>query len=168
MQLSDRDIAQEVTLGGLRIEPLPGPQAFQPASVEIHIDWEGQTPELIIFPDEFLLAHTFEKVTVPDYLVLDLKGKSSWGRLGLQIHATAGLIDPGFSGQIVLELKNLNHEEVIRVPRYAAIGQLTVTRLSSPCMRPYGSVELGSHYQGQVGTVTSVLADTLEREPPKF
>ena len=159
MQLSDRDIANEVTMGGLRIEPLPGPGAFQPASIEVHIDWDAAA-EVVAWtlePGEFRLFHTFEKVTVPDYLVLDLKGKSSWGRLGLLIHLTAGLIDPGFSGQITLELKNAHHEEAITIPRYAAIGQLTVHRLSSPCLRPYGTPELNSHYQGQTGTTPSYL-----------
>lgn len=165
--LSDRDIQAELGReGGLRISPWPGFPHLQPASIEYRIEWalgcdtdhaDGPCEDqlMVLQPGEFRLANTRETVTVPDYLLVRAEGKSSWARLGLQIHATAGFCDPGFSGQVTLELKNLHHENPITIPYDAWIGQFLVCRLSSPAVRPYGHPDLGSHYQGQFGTTPS-------------
>ena len=76
--------------------------------------------------------------------------------LGLLVHATAGWIDPGFSGQIVLELKNLS-DKPITLRQGQPVAQLVFHQLTRPAQRPYGHPELGSHYQNQKGTVHSYL-----------
>jgi dCTP deaminase len=139
----------------LVIDPMPSDKAFQPASIEYRIDWGAEDYRITLKPGEFRLAHTLEQITVPDHLLVKAEGKSSWARLGLQVHATAGYVDPGFSGQVTLELKNLHHEEPIEITRHAVIGQFLVCRLSGPVQRPYGHPGLNSHYQGQAGTTPS-------------
>jgi dCTP deaminase len=90
----------------------------------------------ILHPGEFVLASTYEVITLPDDIAGRLEGKSSLGRLGLLTHSTAGFIDPGFSGHITLELSN-------------------VANLPSPAEHPYGSEKYGSRYQGQRGPTAS-------------
>lgn len=107
-------------------------------------------------PGEFALGSTLEKVTLPATLCAQVNGKSSLGRLGLLVHATAGFVDPGFSGELTLELKNLSNH-VIPLSRGMAVAQLVFHRLTSPAQRPYGHEELGSHYQGQVGIRRSYM-----------
>lgn len=164
MYLSDGGIRWYLAAGSLAIDPTPPDGAFQPASVEYRIDWgsdcECGVPDcidgqMVLLPGEFRLAHTLERITIPDDLLVRAEGKSSWARLGLLVHATAGHLDPGFSGQVTLELKNLHHKNPITVNRHDVIGQFLVCRLSSPVLRPYGHPELGNHYQGQVGTTRS-------------
>jgi dCTP deaminase len=169
--LSDRDIQAELLKeGGLRISPWPGFPHIQPASVEYRIEWEGACDvdhgddvtcdglQMVLQPGEFRLANTRETITIPDYLLVRAEGKSSWARMGLLVHATAGHLDPGFTGQVTLELKNLHHENPITIPYDAWIGQFLVCRLSSPTQRPYGHPDLANHYQGQVGTTSSWMA----------
>jgi len=83
-----------------------------------------------------------------------VEGKSSLGRLGLLTHATAGFIDPGFSGRITLELFNVATLPVTLWPGMK-IGQLCFFEMSSPVEHLYGSAEAGSHYQGQRGPTPS-------------
>jgi len=73
---------------------------------------------------------------------------SSLGRLGLLIHSTAGYVDPGWKGNLTLELSNVAN---LPIALYFGmkIGQISFFRMSSPVERPYGSKELGSKYQGQ-------------------
>ena len=66
----------------------------------------GEEP-FILHPGEFVLGSTLEVVTLPDDLAARVEGKSSLGRLGLLTHATAGFVDPGFSGHVTLELANV-------------------------------------------------------------
>jgi deoxycytidine triphosphate deaminase len=79
---------------------------------------------------------------------------SSLGRLGLLTHSTAGFIDPGFTGHITLELSNVANLPITLWPG-KKIGQLCLFRLSSPAEHPYGSVGVGSRYQGQRGPTPS-------------
>lgn len=108
----------------------------------------------ILHPGEFVLGSTIERVTLGAAFVARLEGKSSLGRLGLLCHATAGWIDPGFSGRITLELSNVSNLP-IKVYPGMPIGQLSFARLSSPARRPYGSETTGSKYQGQDGPTQS-------------
>jgi deoxycytidine triphosphate deaminase len=73
---------------------------------------------------------------------------SSIGRLGLIVHATAGFCDPGWRGTLTLELNNLTRVPIKLYPGLP-IAQLSFMALDRPALRPYGSPELGSHYQGQ-------------------
>ena len=96
----------------------------------------------------FILGVTLEHVSVPDYLVARIEGRSSLARLGLIVHTTAGYVDPGWDGRLTLELVNLN-EEPIALKAGMSIAQLSVERLESPAERPYGSPGLGSKYRGE-------------------
>ena len=108
----------------------------------------------VIHPGEFVLGRTLERVELPDDIVARIEGKSSIGRLGLIVHATAGFVDPGFKGTLTLEITNLTR---IPIKLYAGlpIAQLSFMTLDAPAERPYGSAELGSHYQGQLAATES-------------
>jgi dCTP deaminase len=108
----------------------------------------------VIHPGEFVLGVTLEYVELPDDIVARIEGKSSLGRLGLIVHATAGFVDPGFKGTLTLEITNLTR---VPIKLYAGlpIAQLSFMALDAPAERPYGSAELGSHYQGQVAATES-------------
>lgn len=112
----------------------------------------GQCPG--IKGGDFWLASTAEKVHIPRNLVAQVNGKSSLARKGLIVHTTAGFIDPGFRGQITLELKNVSAGP-IKLTAGMPICQLVFFQMTSPSERPYGSKGLGSRYQGQAGPTRS-------------
>ena len=87
----------------------------------------GDEP-FILHPGEFVLGSTLEVVTLPDDLAARVEGKSSLGRLGLLTHATAGFVDPGFSGHVTLELANVATLPIKLYPGMK-IGQLCFFRL---------------------------------------
>jgi len=178
--LSDRDIRKEIESGRVGIEPFEA-DMVQPSSVDVridryfrvfenhrypHIDPAEEQAELtrlvepdgadpfILHPGEFVLACTYEVVTLPDDVAARLEGKSSLGRLGLLTHSTAGFIDAGFSGHVTLELSNMATLPIKLWPGMK-IGQLCFFRLSSPAEAPYGSGATGSRYQGQRGPTAS-------------
>lgn len=180
MLLSDRDIRAEVQTGRVRVEPYEEAMV-QPSSIDVRLDrffrvFEnhkysvidpsveqseltrevevGPKEFFILHPGEFVLASTYEIISLPDDLAGRLEGKSSLGRLGLLTHSTAGFIDPGFSGHITLELSNVANLPVKLFPGMK-IGQLCLIRLSSPAEHPYGSALYGSRYQGQRGPTAS-------------
>jgi dCTP deaminase len=178
--LSDRDILAEITAERIRVEPYDEAM-IQPSSIDFrldryfrvfenhrypHIDPAVDQSDLtrvvepeddepfILHPGEFVLGSTFEVVTLPDDLAARVEGKSSLGRLGLLTHATAGFVDPGFSGHVTLELANVATLPIKLYPGMK-IGQLCFFRLSSPAAHPYGSEKYGSRYQGQRGPTPS-------------
>jgi dCTP deaminase len=178
--LSDRDIRAEVDAGRVVLDPYDD-SMVQPSSVDVRIDRffrlfdnhkypvidpSQEQPELtrlvevepdeafVLHPGEFVLASTFEVVTLPDDVAARLEGKSSLGRLGLLTHSTAGFIDPGFSGHVTLELSNVATLPIKLWPGMK-IGQLCFFRLSSAAEKPYGSTSAGSRYQGQRGPTAS-------------
>ena len=180
MLLSDRDIAAEIKAGRVQVEPFD-PAMIQPSSVDVRLDrffrvFENhryevidpsiEQPDLtrevavapedffILHPGEFVLASTYEVITLPDDIAGRLEGKSSLGRLGLLTHSTAGFIDPGFSGHITLELSNVANLPVKLYPGMK-IEQLCLIKLSSTAEHPYGSAVYGSRYQGQRGPTPS-------------
>jgi dCTP deaminase len=108
----------------------------------------------VIHPGEFCLGRTLEWVEIPDDIVARIEGKSSIGRLGLIVHATAGFIDPGFSGTLTLEITNLTRIPIKLYPGLP-IAQLSFMGLDRAAERPYGHPDLGSHYQGQVEATES-------------
>ena len=180
MLLSDRDIRSEINAGRVAVEPFEEAM-IQPSSVDVRLDkffrvFENHkysvidpsieqaelTREVIaegdeafiLHPGEFVLASTYEVITLPDDIAGRLEGKSSLGRLGLLTHSTAGFIDPGFSGHITLELSNVANLPVKLYPGMK-IGQLCLIKLSSPAEHPYGSAIYASRYQGQRGPTPS-------------
>lgn len=111
----------------------------------------------ILDPGEFILGCTEEMVTLPNNIAARFEGKSSLGRLGLATHVTAGFIDPGFQGQITLEIKNMNHLPIAISPGMR-IGQLCFFE-TEPAEHPYGSEEAGSHYQHQIGPTVARVSE---------
>ncbi len=92
---------------------------------------------------------------------------SSLGRLGLLIHSTAGYVDPGWKGNLTLELSNVANLP-IALYHGMKIGQISFFKMSSPVERPYGSKELGSKYQGQsTPTASAFYRDFEDGRPPE-
>ena len=180
MILSDRDILQEIQAGRIAIDPFDR-ECVQPSSVDLHLGNKlllfrnshrpyidvrqpvdelmephevGYTESFAVHPLEVLLASTYEAVTLPDDIVARLEGKSSLARLGLQIHATAGFVDPGWHGVLTLELSNVTKFPILIYPGMK-IAQISFMRMSSPVLVPYGSARLNSKYQGERGPMAS-------------
>jgi dCTP deaminase len=190
MILSDADILDRMEAGDLVVEPLDDPELqIQPASVDlrlgreflefqrtnipcIHPDSEQEVSEyvtethvdegeeFILHPGDFVLGTTKERVEIPADLIAHVEGRSSFGRLAVVIHATAGVVDPGYCGQITLELSNLGTAPVALKPD-TRISQLIFTELKRPAERPYGS-ERGSKYQDQSGPQASRIGGDEE------
>ena len=190
MILSDADILRRLEQGDLVVEPLDDPDIqIQPASVDLRLgreflefqhanipcihpnsedevaDYVEETVieeggEFILHPGDFVLGTTHERVAIPDDLIAHVEGRSSLGRLAIVVHATAGLCDPGYEGQITLELSNLGTAPVALTPGMR-ISQLTFTELKTPADRPYGA-ERGSKYQGQSGPQASKIQGDRE------
>jgi len=95
---------------------------------------EGEA--FVFHPGEFVLGVTLEKVCLPSEVAARIDGRSSLGRLGIVIHSTAGHIDPGFEGKIVLEMENIGMIPVLLYPG-TRICQLVFEPLSSPTTNPY-------------------------------
>ena len=188
MVLSDRDIRAEIEAGRIVIDPYI-PEAVQPSSVDLHldrrfrvfrnsrypfIDVRADQPELtelveiggddpfILHPGEFVLGSTFERVQLPNDLVARLEGKSSLGRLGLLIHSTAGYVDPGWEGNLTLELSNVANLPITLYDGMK-IGQISFQRLSSPAEVGYGEASIGSKYRGQRDPTASLYHRDFER-----
>ena len=169
MILSDRTIIKMLENGTLSIEPLERGQ-IQPASVDIRlgntfsivedsstgvITLENeitykkiQTDTYVLLPGQFILATTMEYFMLPNNLTAFVEGRSSLGRLGLFIQ-NAGWVDPGFRGEITLELFNANRCAIeLRAGR--RVGQLVFSVMDDIALNPYNG-----KYQGQRGATGS-------------
>ncbi len=189
MVLSDRTIARLLDEERIVIDPYDE-SLLQPSSVDVRVDRyfrvfhnarypfiDVKEPQedltelvevaddqpFILHPGEFVLGSTLERIMLPDDLVARLEGKSSLGRLGLLIHSTAGFIDPGWDGHVTLELSNVANLP-ITIYHGMKIGQISFVQLSEPADKPYGSGELGSKYQGQMGPTPSRYWQNFEHE----
>ena len=175
--LSDTDIQIMVESSQLIITPFD-PEAIQPASYDLHLgpDYRvfhtNQQPYidtrkfsdvtelrrakdvLIIQPGEFLLGSTIEYVEIPSVLVARIDGRSSLGRLGLLVHATAGYVDPGFKGTLTLELSNQCPMPIV-LDIKMAIAQVSFLKMSSAPKRLYGAQGRNSKYQHQQPATSS-------------
>src|SRR3954451_3042157 len=178
--LSDGTIRRLVEEGRIAVEPWD-PALVQPASIDLRLGDSFRvfhnhrvtaidlrepptnlTEEVVvaegdpfaIHPGEFVLGRTLERVRIPNDVVARIEGKSSLGRLGLIVHATAGFVDPGFEGTLTLEITNLTRVPIKLYP-HLAIAQLSFMTLDKPAEMPYGHPELGSHYHGQVEATES-------------
>lgn len=170
--LSDGTIRKLLHNKDLVIDPAPMDTDIQPASVDVRLDSafarldhhgfgfidpiEGAEAHTVKFeseafylrPGDFILGSTIERVEIPKDLICQVNGKSSLGRMGLQVHATAGFVDPGFKGNITLELSNVATLPIL-LRKDMRIAQLTFMYLDKPALRPYGTPGLGSKYQNQ-------------------
>ena len=135
---------------------ISGPrEAIDQAIQQVMSDAIVLTEEQAFFinPGEFALAVTHESVTLPDDMVGWLDGRSSLARLGLMVHVTAHRIDPGWSGQVVLEFFNSGKLPLALRP-LMKIGALSFEKLDEPCLRPY-SKRSDAKYKDQRGAVAS-------------
>lgn len=107
-------------------------------------------PGLKLHPRDFILASTVETIRLGPAFAARVEGKSSLGRLGLAVHVTAGFIDPGFEGQITLEIANLA-QAAIKLHAGMPIAQIVF----EPVTPPERDYSVTGHYQGQTGPTPS-------------
>ncbi len=181
MILSDKTIKERIKKEEIIIDPI-NLDNIQPSSVDLHLGnkflvFHNYAYEIldvkqkinntnmieveeggffIMHPHEFVLGNTGEYVEIPDDLVGRLDGRSSIGRLGLIIHATAGFIDPGFKGNITLEMLNVSNIPIKIYPGMR-IAQISYEALSTPAEKPYGSANGRSKYNGQTDPTPSQI-----------
>lgn len=178
MILSDRTILRLLERGELTITPLE-PGQIQPASVDVRlgdtfsivedspsgvVTMDHQihyktitTDTYVLLPGQFVLATTMEYFDLPDHLTAFVEGRSSLGRMGLFIQ-NAGWVDPGFQGEITLELFNANRC-AIQLQAGRRVGQMVFAEMDAPALHPYAG-----KYQGQRGATGSRVY--LDREAP--
>lgn len=169
MILSDKTIGEMLKEGTLSIVPLHEGQ-IQPASVDIRLgdtfavvedSADGiitmqneiqykkiKADKYLLLPGQFVLATTMEYISLPDNITAFVEGRSSLGRMGLFIQ-NAGWVDPGFKGEITLELFNANRC-AIELQAGRRVGQLVFAEMDSPAINPYNG-----KYQGQKGATGS-------------
>jgi dCTP deaminase len=173
MILSDRDIKKALEEGRISVDPL-FPDSIQPASIDLHLGSDflifkntshtcidlkqpiddmmesvsiSEDRPFILHPGEFALGLTYETVGIGNDMVGRIEGKSSLGRVGLIIHATAGYIDPGNTLKVTLELHNIANLPIVLYYKMP-IAQMSYSPLSSEAETPYGAKKLGSKYYG--------------------
>ena len=181
MILSDKTIRRLLEQGTLRMQPL-SPGQIQPASVDVRLgDTFGIVEDLasgvismereicyktiraqsyLLLPGQFVLATTLEYVSLPDDLTAFVEGRSSLGRMGLFIQ-NAGWVDPGFEGEITLELFNANRC-AIELRAGQRVGQLVFARMDAAAQFPYRG-----KYKGQRGATGSRAFLDFEMPQPE-
>ena len=92
----------------------------------------GKVETFTIEPKEFVLAMTYERVTIPLDMIARIEGRSTYARVGLSMHQTAPWIQPGWNGPIVLEIMNNGPFKIDLTPLKDRPCQLTFFNLSSP------------------------------------
>jgi len=106
--------------------------------------------KIVLYPGDFILGTTFERIKVSPSISAQVNGKSTLGRLGLIVQSTAGFIDPGFNGNITLEMTNINTRPII-LRAGMRVAQISFFQMSAEAEFPYGHDRLKSHYQNQSG-----------------
>ncbi len=170
MMYSDTDILQAIKSGELVIEPLQR-RHISGATVDLtlhprfrvfhtthltHIDVKKEFDvtepvevaadgSFILHPGEFVLGSVAEKITLSAKLAAIIEGRSSLGRIGLIVHATASLVEPNWSGPLTLEMSNISS---LPIKLYAGmrIAKLAVIELKSPASDRYNAQ---AKYQNQ-------------------
>ncbi len=191
MILSDRDIKASLEQGRIRIDPHPDletslgscsidfrlgqtfmvfehssysyidprqPQSIGEGMRTIEVEPDGR---FIMQPGDFALASTIESLELPDDLVARLEGRSSIARLGITVHSTAAVFEPGWVGTATMELSNLGRMAVALYPGMR-ICSFTFEELTSPVEVPYRK-KLGNKYAGQMHPKASGLASEVSR-----
>lgn len=170
MILSDKTLVKMLEEKELVVEPIEKEQ-IQPASIDIRlgntfgivedtstgiINLENEikyktitSDTYILLPNQFVLATTMEYFDLPDDLTAFVEGRSSLGRMGLFIQ-NAGWVDPGFKGEITLELYNANRC-AIELKAGRRVGQLVFAKMDDKAINPYN----GKYHQGQRGATGS-------------
>ena len=180
MVLSDKTLKEMMEKGTLVVDPL-SPESIQPASIDCHLgnhflvvedrqmhtlDLDSEIvyrtiedEEITIPPHSFLLAATQEYIELPDNMTAFVEGRSSIGRMGLFIQ-NAGWVDPGFHGQITLELYNANSLP-IRLKAGRRVCQLVFCQMDQTALNPYRG-----KYQGQRNTTGSRIYQDVKSCQP--
>ena len=183
--LADCDIWHELKYGELDVSPVDYDEQIQPNSLDIrlgdefveyapdfknvvdskkgidedkYVEWDWMD-SITVDPDDFILGTTVENFDVPDYLYGQVHGRSSVGRLGIEIHSTAGLIDAGYSGEITLEISN-NSRKPITLYSGMRIAQVVFHELKNRSTNPYSNKR--NKYQGQKGATASRIQEDFE------
>ncbi len=191
MVLSDVDIRRYMELGKIRVTPELPPEQLGSCSIDLRLGAEfsifehsrhpyidvrekGAIQDLmrtlmvkegepfILQPREFALAITEETLELDDDVLGRLEGRSSLGRIGIIVHGTAGLFDPGWRGKATLELSNLGIMPVALYPGMR-ICSFTFEQLSSPVSVPYYK-KVGNKYAGQTQPLASKLTAEVEKK----
>jgi dCTP deaminase len=171
MILCDSSLKNMIQDGDIVVEPITDAQ-IQPASIDLRLGNSFaihsrlgenkdvvdirepygfgtiEADEYVIPANAFVLATTMEYLKIPNYLTAWIEGRSSIGRKGLFVQ-NAGWIDPGFEGEITLELFNANPFPV-RIHAGDRVCQLIIAQLNRSCTNPYRG-----KYQGQRGATMS-------------
>lgn len=188
MILSDKSINECVKKGSIVLDPF-SEEFLQPASYDLHLDRYfmvfntekiglidvkerqddmmrkidvGEGGYFIIHPGEFVLANIKEVTGVDAKHVGRLEGKSSLGRIGLIVHATAGFLDPGNKLRMTLELANVSPLP-IKMYEGMKIAQIAFEELDQECSRPYGSEGLNSKYVGDTEVKESHMWENFKK-----
>ncbi len=187
MVLSDRDIISALEVGRIRIDPAPDlatqlgsvsvdfrlgttfmvfehsrfsyidprhPQSIGDAMRTIEVPPDEA---FIMQPGDFALASTMESLELPDDLLGRLEGRSSIARLGITVHSTAAVFEPGWIGTATMELSNLGRMAVALYPGMR-ICAFSFERVSSPVLTPYRT-KLNNKYAGQSAPRASQLSE---------
>ncbi|HZQ52983.1 MAG TPA: dCTP deaminase [Bryobacteraceae bacterium] len=191
MVLSDVDIRRYMESGKIRISPPLPPEQFGSCSIDLRLGQEFSIFEhsryayidvrnrsaiqdlmrtihvnpgepFILQPREFALAITEEVLELDDDVLGRLEGRSSLGRIGIIVHGTAGLFDPGWRGKATLELSNLGIMPVALYPGMR-ICSFTFEQLSSKVSVPYYK-KAGNKYAGQTQPLASKLTAEVDKE----
>ncbi|MEK7170817.1 MAG: dCTP deaminase [Patescibacteria group bacterium] len=196
MILSDRDIKKAIQEGRIKIDPKPNyAEALGSCSIDLrlgrkfriftrsrhpYIDVKAKIPiddimeEIIIVdghpfvlhPGDLVLAMTMENLKISDDLIGRIEGRSSLGRLGIIVHGTASVFDPGWDGKPVMELGNLGVMPVALYPGMR-ICAFTFEELTSPAEIPYNKHK-SNHYAGQNSPMASQLnKDFIKKKAKK-
>lgn len=187
MLLSDKDIKKAIENGQIKITPkIDFTTQLGSCSIDLrldntfqifdyakcpHIDTKNPKKEFmkkiviskgeafIMQPGEFALASTIESIELPDDLVGRIEGRSSLGRLGIIVHSTAAVCEPGSRGKIVMELGNLGKISVSLYPGMR-ICSLAFEKLSSPAEVPYYKKKTAK-YIGQKAPTPSKISEEI-------
>jgi len=175
MILSDVDIKERIDSGDIIIDPYDSSNV-ESASIDLRLgrDWKivrrgganivdtrddsgglsytQKSGTVFLQPVELVLATTLEYIELPDDIAAHVIGRFTLGRIGVSIHQTAGFIDPGFRGEITLEMSNLG-PATVKLYEGQRICQIVFTQLTSSAEEPYGHD--GSQYQNQSGATES-------------
>jgi dCTP deaminase len=119
-----------------------------------------EADHLILGPHQFCLGSTAERVRLPADLRGVLYGRSSLARLGLVVHTVAGNLDPGFDGQITLELLNVG-SRTLKIPAGWRVAHVSFEELDKAAAQPYG-LKRNSKYQGQEGATASRIKNDMD------
>ncbi len=187
MVLSDRDIKKYLKSGKIKITPMPDLKtALGSCSIDLRLgdtfrvfnrsqipyfdpynkNYSGELTSVVrvkknesfvLQPGDFVLATTVESFQLPDNLLSRLEGRSSLGRLGIVVHSTASIFEPGWRGKVVMELGNLGRIPVALYPGMRVCA-LTFEQVSTIADVPYHKKK-SAKYIGQKSPLESKIAE---------